>query len=100
MSQGDKYDFGKFLAEIVAKQIPVKFVSSVTVIFKNGKRSRLTKDELSSPLPIEGTLTWGKVEEGFEGVQNVEIHIDLDSLGKHITTETDSLLDKHFDDEE
>ena len=54
MPQGDKYDFGKFLAEIVAKQIPVRFVSSVTVIFKNGKRSRLTKDELSSPLPIEG----------------------------------------------
>ena len=100
MSQGDKYDFGKFLAEIVAKQIPVKFVSSVTVIFKNGKRSRLTKDELQAPLPIEGELTWGKVEEGFENVQNVEIHIDLDSLGKHVTTETDSLLDKHFDDEE
>ena len=100
MSQGDKYDFGKFLAEIVAKQIPVKFVSSVTVIFKNGKRSRLTKDELSSPLPIEGELTWGKVEEGFENVQNVEIHIDLDSLGEHIITRTDTLLDKHFEDDE
>ena len=100
MPQGDKYDFGKFLAEIVAKQIPVKFVSSVTVIFKNGKRSRLTKDELSSPLPIEGELTWGKVEEGFENVQNVEIHIDLDSLGKHVITETDVLLNKHFDDDE
>ena len=100
MSQGDKYDFGKFLAEIVAKQIPVRFVSSVTVIFKNGKRSRLTKDELSSPLPIEGELTWGKVEEGFENVQNVEIHIDLESLGKHVITETDVLLNKHFDDDE
>jgi hypothetical protein len=100
MPQGDKYDFGKFLAEIVAKQIPVRFVSSVTVIFKNGKRSRLTKDELSSPLPIEGELTWGKVEEGFENVQNVEIHIDLESLGKHVITETDVLLNKHFDDDE
>jgi len=100
MSPGDKYDFGKFLAEIVAKQIPVRFVSSVTVIFKNGKRSRLTKDELSSPLPIEGELTWGKVEEGFENVQNVEIHIDLESLGKHVITETDVLLNKHFDDDE
>ena len=99
MSQADKYDFGKFLAEIVAKQIPVKFVSSVTVIFKNGKRSRLTKDELHHPLPIEGELTWGKVEEGFEGVQNVEIHIDLEALGAHVITKTDSLLDRHFDDE-
>ncbi len=40
MPQGDKYDFGKFLAEIVAKQIPVRFVSSVTVIFKIGKQPR------------------------------------------------------------
>ena len=100
MPQGDKYDFGKFLAEIVAKQIPVKFVSSVTVIFKNGKRSRLTKDELSTPLPIEGELTWGKVEEGFENVQNVEIHIDLTALGEHVITETDTLLDRHFDEDD
>ena len=100
MPQGDKYDFGKFLAEVVAKQIPVKFVSSVTVIFKNGKRSRLTKEELSSPLPIEGTLTWGKVEEGFEGVQNVEIHVNLDALGDHIANKTDEVFDKHFDDSE
>ena len=99
MSQGDKYDFGKFLAEIVAKQIPVKFVSSVTVIFKNGKRSRLTKEELSHPLPIEGGLTWNKVEEGFDGVDNVEIHIDLVALGEHVITKTDTLLDKHFDDD-
>ena len=100
MPQGDKHDFSKFLAEIVAKQIPVRFVSSVTVIFKNGKRSRLTKEELSHPLPIEGGLTWDKVEEGFEGVQNVEIHVDLNALGDHIITQTDTLLDKHFDENE
>ena len=100
MSRDDKHDFGKFLAEIAAKQVPVNFVSSVTVIFKNGKRSRLTKDDLMHPLPLQGGLTWEKVEEGFEGVENVEIHIDLNALGEHIITETDSLLDKHFNEDD
>ena len=73
MPSDKKRDFGRYLAEVVAKEIPVRFVSSVTVIFKSGKRARLTKEDLSHPLPLEKNLTWDKVEEGFENVQNVEI---------------------------
>ena len=57
---GGKRDFGRYLAEVVAKEIPVRFVSSVTVIFKSGKRARLTKEDLSHPLPLEKNLTWDK----------------------------------------
>jgi len=95
-----KVDFSRYLAEIVAKQIPVKFVRSVTVIFKNGKRSQLTQDELMHPLPVDSNLSWDRVEEGFEGVQNVEIHVNLDALGDHIANKTDEVFDKHFDDSE
>ena len=100
MSRRKKVDFSRYLAEIVAKQIPVRFVRSVTVIFKNGKRSMLTQDELLHPLPVDSNLTWDRVEEGFEGVQNVEIHVDLDALGDHIADKTEELLDKLFDDSE
>ena len=95
-----KVDFSRYLAEIVAKQIPVKFVRSVTVIFKNGKSSQLTQDELMHPLPVDSNLSWDRVEEGFEGVQNVEIHVNLDALGDHIAIKTDEVFDKHFDDSE
>ena len=95
-----KVDFSRYLAEIVAKQIPVKFVRSVTVIFKNGKRSQLTQDELMHPLPVDSNLSWDRVEEGCEGVQNVEIHVNLDALGDHIANKTDEVFDKHFDDSE
>ena len=98
MPRRKKVDFSRYLAEIVAKQIPVKFVRSVTVIFKNGKRSVLTQNELLHPLPVDSNLSWDRVEEGFQGVQNVEIHVDLDALGNHITDRTEELLDKHFDD--
>jgi|TARA_Y100000310_G_C20677683_1_gene814042 hypothetical protein len=100
MPSDKKRDFGRYLAEVVAKEIPVQFVSSVTVIFKSGKRARLTKEDLSHPLPLEKNLTWDKVEEGFENVQNVEIHIDLEALGNHVRGKTDSLFDKHFNDDE
>jgi hypothetical protein len=100
MPTDDTHDFGKYLAEIAEKQIPVQFVSAVTVIFKNGKRSRLSREDLLTPLPLDKGLTWNKVEEGFDGVENVEIHIDLEALAKHIGDKTESLLDKHFNNSE
>ena len=68
-----KRDFGRFLSEVIASEIPIQFVSAVTVIFKNGKKSRLTREDLASPLPLEKNLNWNKVAEGFANVDNVEI---------------------------
>lgn len=94
-----KRDFGRFLSEVIASEIPIQFVSAVTVIFKNGKKSRLTREDLASPLPLEKNLNWNKVAEGFANVDNVEIHIDLEALEQRVSTKTDSLFEKYFKDD-
>ena len=97
--QRPKNAFGRFLSEVIASEIPIQFVSAVPVIFKNGKKSRLTREELALPLPLEKNLNWNKVSEGFANVANVEIHIDLESLEQKVSTKTDSLFEKYFEDD-
>ena len=87
---------GRFLSEVVASEIPIQYVSAVTVLFKNGKTTRLTRKDLASPLPLEKNLSWDKVAESFANVDNVEIHIDLDALEKQVKTKTGSLFKKYF----
>lgn len=89
-------NFGRFLSEVVASEIPIQYVSAVTVLFKNGKTTRLTRKDLASPLPLEKNLSWDKVAESFANVDNVEIHIDLDALEKQVKTKTGSLFKKYF----
>mgnify|MGYP006159961659 FL=1 len=89
-------NFGRFLSEVVASEIPIQYVSAVTVLFKNGKTSRLTRKDLASPLPLEKNLSWDKVAESFANVDNVEIHIDLDALEKQVTKKTGNLFKKYF----
>ena len=96
--QVPKKDFGKFLSEVVASEIPIQYVSAVTVLFKNGKKSRLTRQDLATPLPLERKLSWDKVAESFVDVENVEIHIDLEALEKQVSKKTKSLFRKHFGD--
>ena len=89
-------NFGRFLSEVVASEIPIQYVSAVTVLFKNGKTTRLTRKDLASPLPLEKNLSWDKVAESFANVDNVEIHIDLDALEKQVKKKTGSLFKKYF----
>jgi len=89
-------NFGRFLSEVVASEIPIQYVSAVTVLFKNGKTTRLTREDLASPLPLEKNLSWDKVAESFANVDNVEIHIDLDALEKQVKKKTGSLFKKYF----
>jgi hypothetical protein len=92
----DKKDFGRFLSEVITSEIPIQYVSAVTVLFKNGKTSRLTRKDLSSPLPLEKNLSWDKVADSFSNVENVEIHIDLDALEEKVTAKASTLFKKHF----
>jgi hypothetical protein len=89
-------NFGRFLSEVVASEIPIQYVSAVTVLFKNGKTTRLTRKDLASPLPLEKNLSWDKVAESFANVDNVEIHIDLDALEKQVKKKTGFLFKKYF----
>lgn len=95
-----KRDFGRFLGEVIASEIPIQYVSAVTVIFKNGKKSRLTRKDLASPLPLEKNLSWDKVADSFSNVDNVEIHIDLEAVETKVTEKATKLFEKHFRDDD
>ena len=90
-------EFDKFLQDIVPTEIPVKFVNYVTIIFKNGRRTRLNKEDLLSPNAVANKgISWKKVKENFKEVQDVEIHIDIRGLKKHVNDQAKDILKLHF----
>jgi hypothetical protein len=92
-------EFGRILSEVITSEIPIQYVSAVTVLFKNGKTSRLTRKDLANPLPLDKNLSWDKVADSFSNVDNVEIHIDLDALEKKVTNVASTLFKKHFNND-
>jgi len=90
--------FDKLVSEVVATEIPAKYIEYITVIYKNGQIVHLAGNEITHPMPVNETASWKLMEGSFAKIKDVRVYVDTKILGKDVNEQVDSLLDKFLPD--
>lgn len=90
--------FDKLVSEVVATEIPAKYIEYITVIYKNGQIVQLAGNEITQPMPVNKDATWKLMEDSFAKIKDVRIYVDTKILGKDVNEHVDALLDKYLPD--
>jgi hypothetical protein len=90
----DHKDFDRLLSEIFPQEVPVRFVTSIKVLYKDGTKKEMTTEELKGIVP-NMMVDYKKISELWEDTEEVEIYLNIDLLKKVVEENTDRLLKKY-----
>jgi hypothetical protein len=91
-------EFERIMEEIFPVSIPAQFVKSLVVKLKNGGTVVLKGDELLQPLPISNDLSWDKLVEQFDSIEDIEVFIDMPAIQNNVAFNVKQILSAHFKD--
>ncbi len=89
-------EFDKLLSEIFPQEVPVKFVSAVKVIYKDGTERTVTQEELKGIVPKTGVVDHQKIADLWKNTKDVEMYINIEHLRETVLNNTKNFL-KGFD---
>jgi len=87
----DHGDFDRLLSEIFPQEVPVKFVSAIKVIYKDGTAKTMSNEELKGTVP-NMMVDYKKIAELWENTKEVEIYLNLDLLKSVVEQNTSKWL--------
>jgi len=90
----DHENFDRLLSEIFPQEVPVRFVTSIKVIYKDGTEKVMSSDELKGIVP-NMMVDYKKISDLWENTSEVEIYLNIDLLKKVVEENTDRLLKKY-----
>ena len=61
-------EFDRIMEEIEPTSIPTKYLTSITVLFTNGKEIEISGEELLNPLPLSSSFSWETVIHQFKQI--------------------------------
>ena len=87
-------EFDKLLSEIFPQEVPIRFISAVKVLYKDGTDRTLTNDELKGIVPNTGIIDHQKIARLWENTQEVEMYINIELLRDTVQSNTANFLKK------
>jgi hypothetical protein len=91
-------EFERIMEEIFPVSIPAQFVKSLVVKLNNGHSVVLKGEELLQPLPISNDLSWDKLVEQFDQIEDIEVFIDMPAIQNNVSYNVKQILSAHFKD--
>lgn len=87
--------FDRIVKEIVAKEIPAKYIEQVLVQYHDGNVVEISGADLTHPIPLNRNISWDSVEDSFKKMKDVKVFINTDTLEKDINEMVEKLLGPH-----
>ena len=87
--------FDRIVKEIIAKEIPVKYIESILVQYYDGNVVELSGSQLTHPIPLNKNASWENMEDSFKKMRDVKIFIATDRLEEDVNRLVEDLLGKH-----
>lgn len=87
--------FNKFISDIKPKEIPTKYVYSVSIVFKSGVEVTLKGNEITKPIPVNSSLSkkqWEEVLSTTETIRQIKIRLDFVKLFKDVNERIEKLF--------
>lgn len=91
-------EFNKFLGDMNLKEIPTKYIYSVSILFNSGVDVTLKGDEITKPIPVNNSLSkkqWGEVLSTTEPIRQIKVRIDFVKLLNDVNSIVDRLLNRN-----
>ena len=89
-------EFERIMEEIFPMSIPAQFVKNLVVKLNNGQSVILKGDELLQPLPVSNDLSWDKLVEQFDRIEDIEVFIDMPAIQNNVAFNVKQILSAHF----
>ena len=84
----DVNDFDRVLSEVFPQEVPVKFVTAIKVVYKDGSVKELKQEDLKSIVP-NMMVDYKKIAQLWENTQDVEIYLNMELLRSVVQSNTD-----------
>ena len=84
-------DFDRLLSEVFPQEVPVRFVSSVKILYLDGTEKTITTEELKGIVP-NMMVDYKQIAKLWENTQEVEIYLNIDLLKSVVEANTDRWL--------
>jgi hypothetical protein len=84
-------DFDRLLSEVFPEEVPVRFVSSVKILYLDGTEKTITTEELKGIVP-NMMVDYKQIAKLWENTQEVEIYLNVDLLKSVVEANTDRWL--------
>jgi len=85
-------DFDRLLSEVFPEEVPVRFVSSVKILYLDGTEKTITTEELKGIVP-NMMVDYKQIAKLWENTQEVEIYLNIDLLKSVVEANTGRWLD-------
>ena len=84
-------DFDRLLSEVFPEEVPVRFVSSVKILYLDGTEKTITTEALKGIVP-NMMVDYKQIAKLWENTQEVEIYLNIDLLKSVVEANTDRWL--------
>ena len=84
--------FDRIVKEIVAKEIPAKYIEQILVQYYDGNVVEISGADLTHPIPMNRNISWEKMEESFKKMRDVKVFINTDILERDINEMVEKVL--------
>jgi hypothetical protein len=85
-------DFDRLLSEVFPEEVPVRFVSSVKILYLDGTERTITTEELKGIVP-NMMVDYKQIAKLWENTQEVEIYLNIELLKSVVEANTGRWLD-------
>ena len=86
--------FDRIVREIEPVEIPSKYIHHIQVQYSDGTERLLNGDSLSQNIPV-GKDSARRLADGEQEVQDVKVHLNIDSIERDVNAMVESLLGPH-----
>jgi hypothetical protein len=84
--------FDRIVKEVIANEIPAKYIEQVLVQYFDGTVIEISGEELTHPIPMNKNISWDKMEEVFKKMRDVKVFINIDVLETDINEMVENIL--------
>jgi len=84
--------FDRIVKEIIAKEIPSKYIEQILVQYYDGNVIELKGNEITHPIPMNRGARWDQMEASFKKMRDIKVFISTDVLEKDINLLVENLL--------
>lgn len=92
-------EFERLMNEVMPLSIPSSYIREIVVTLKNGGTVSLSGEELIKPLPMTGNLSWEKIADQHNSIEDIDVLINVPLIQEMVVFNVKQLLSYHFNDQ-
>lgn len=78
--------FERIVKEIAVKEVPIKYITRINIVYHNGDIVKLGYKEINDTIPINRNAQWDSMAPAFDTIKSVTVFVDTKKLEDAVTT--------------